>query len=117
VCAAIHEDTDGVTVIGSYDPCIGFKFAAFLAQSGKANALASSKLYVEVLHLSNGKRIKERAASIAWTDWAGKSKESCTRRATARPRGFAKRGPPFATGAKSREVTANETAGNVGRFA
>ena len=89
-----------------YNACIGFNFAAFLAQSGKANALASSKLYVVVVHLSNGKRIKEYAASIAWTDWAGKSKESCTRRATARPRGFAKRGPPFATGAKSREVTA-----------
>ena len=86
-----------------YNACIGFKFAAFLAQSGKANALALSKLYVVVVHRSNGKHIKKYAASIAWTDWAGKSKELHTSCNNA-PEGFAKRGPPFATGAKSREV-------------
>jgi hypothetical protein len=80
-----------------YNACIGFKFAAFLAQSGKANALASSKLYVVVVHLSNGKRVKEYATSIAWADWAGKSKESCTRRATARPRASQK-GPAIRDG-------------------
>ena len=42
--ATVYQDTDGVTMVGSagYNACIGFKFAAFLAQSGKANALALS---------------------------------------------------------------------------
>jgi hypothetical protein len=92
-----------------YNACIGFKFVAFLAQSGKANALALFKLYVVVVHLSNGKHIKKYAASIAWTNWAGKSKELHTSCSSA-PEGFAKRGPPFATGAKSREVAAREAA-------
>jgi hypothetical protein len=44
-----------------YDTCIGSKFAAFLAQSGKANPLALSKLNVPVVHLSNGNVLKYRA--------------------------------------------------------
>jgi hypothetical protein len=48
-----------------YNACIGFKFAAFLAQSGKANALALSKLYVVVVHRSNGKHIKKLSRAVA----------------------------------------------------
>jgi hypothetical protein len=33
-----------------YDTCMGSKLAAFLAQSGKANALALSELNVVVVH-------------------------------------------------------------------
>jgi hypothetical protein len=81
-----------------YNACIGFKFAAFLAQSGKANALASSKLYVVVVHPSNGKRIKRicrhyRLGRLGW-QIKRKLRTSCN----IAPEGLRKKGPAIRDG-------------------
>jgi hypothetical protein len=78
-----------------YNACIGFKFAALPAQSGKANARALSKLNVVVVHLSTSELIKEYIASIA-PGRRGWQPEK-TSRATA-PEGPRKKGPVIRDG-------------------
>ena len=98
--ATVYQDTDGVTMVGSagYNACIGFKFAAFLAQSGKANALASSKLYVVVVHLSNVKRIKKILPPLSPGPIGLANQKKVAHVVHSAPEGLRKKGPAIRDG-------------------